>query len=245
MKLLSTPIVEDRFTPPELRIHPTRFTSSAGERTRAPSPTSVGAPGPLARLRHFREAVSHLAEAVRADHALAHRNGIKYGGRPDRPEAYSGALVQKVGLQMMAAYRIMRVFSVARVPLAPKLISRFIRHAYGADIHWDAELAPGVMIVHGMGMAVSYAARVGPGVVLSQNVTLGVGTHPETRESGGPTIEENVVIGPGATILGPITVGARSKVMPGCLVVRSVPPDSLVEAAIPAVKPRSAARRAP
>jgi serine O-acetyltransferase len=245
MKLLSTPIVEDRFAPPEPRIHPTRLTPSFEERTRSPGPTSAGARGPLAGLRRFREAVSLLPEAVRADHAIVHRNGVKYGGRPDRPEAYSSALVQKVGLQMMAAYRIMRVFAAARVPLAPKVLSRFIRHAYGSDIHWDAELAPGVMIVHGMGMAVSHAARVGPGVVLSQNVTLGLGTHPETRESGGPTIEENVVLGPGVTVLGPITVGARSKVMPGCLVVRSVPPDSLVEAVMPAVKPRSAARRAP
>ncbi len=202
------------------------------------------AQGTLTGLQRLREAVSRLTEAVRADHALVHRHGVKYGGRPDRPQAYSSALVQKVGLQMMAAYRIMRVLSVARVPLAPKVLSRFIRHAYGADIHWDAELAPGVMIVHGMGMAVSYAARVGPGVVLSHNVTLGVGTHPETRESGGPTIEEDVVLGPGATVLGPITIGARSKVMPGCLVVRSVPPDSLVEAVMPAVKPRTAARRA-
>lgn len=144
---------------------------------------------------------------------------------------------------MMTACRVMRLFSDAGVPVAPKIVSRLIRHAYGADIHWDAALAPGVMIVHGMGIAVSHAARVGRGVVLFQNVTLGMGRHPETRESGGPTIEENVIVGPGATLLGPITVGARSKIMPGCVVVRSVPPDSLVEAATPAVNPRSKALR--
>jgi serine O-acetyltransferase len=100
-----------------------------------------------------------------------------------------------------------------------------------------------VMIVHGMGIAVSHAARVGPGVILSQNVTLGMGRHPETCEIGGPTVEKNVFIGPGATLLGPITIGAGSKIMPGCVVTRSVPPDSLVAAATPTVKQRSRALR--
>ncbi len=223
------------------------LTSSPSNHSRSPEPTSSSPPsarGLLARLGRLAAAASRFADAIREDHALVRRNAVKYAGRPDQPEALSSALVQKVGLQMMAAYRLMRLLSAAGIPLAPKVVSRFIRHAYGADIHWDAELAPGVMIVHGMGIAVSYAARVGRGVLLFQNVTLGVGTHPETRESGGPTIEENVSIGPGATILGPVTIGARSKVMPGCLVLRSVPPDSLVEAVLPAVKPRRAVLRA-
>lgn len=198
--------------------------------------------GPAVRLRRFGDALSRFASAVREDHALIRRQAIKYAGEPDRPEALPGDLVRKVGFQLMTAYRVMRLFSAAGVPLAPKIVSRLIRHAYGSDIHWDAELAPGVAIVHGMGMAVSYAARVGPGVVLSQNVTLGMGLHPETRERGAPTIEEDVFIGPGAAVIGPVTIGARSKIMPGCLVLRSVPPDSLVEAATPVVRPRSAKR---
>jgi serine acetyltransferase len=196
----------------------------------------------LSRVQRLRGAVAHLVESVREDHALVHRHGVKYGGKPDRQGPLAGAIVQKVGLQMMAAYRLMRLFSGAGIPLLPRVMSRLIRHAYGSDIHWDAELAPGVMIVHGMGMAVSYAARVGRGVVLSHNVTLGLGTHPDTRESGGPTIEDDVVLGPGVTVLGPVTVGARSKIMPGCLVLRSVPPDSVVEAPTLAVKPRGARR---
>ena len=199
---------------------------------------------PAPSLQRLRASAAHLVESVREDHALIHRQGVKYAGKPERPEAFAGALVQKVGLQMMAAYRLMRLFSEVGIPLAPRIMSRLIRHAYGSDIHWDAELAPGVMIVHGMGMAVSHAARVGRGVVLSHNITLGLGTHPDTRAVGGPTIEDDVVIGPGATILGPITVGARTKIMPGCLVVRSVPPDSLVESVISAVKPRTAPRGA-
>lgn len=220
------------------------YTSTHDQGPRTPRSSEVATSEPQTRLQRLRASLSHLVGSVREDHALIHRQGVKYGGKADRPEPLAVALVQKVGLQMTAAYRLMRLFSRAGVPLAPRVISRLIRHAYGSDIHWDAELAPGVMIVHGMGMAVSYDARVGRGVVLSHNVTLGLGTHPDTREIGGPTIEEDVVIGPGVTILGPVTVGARSKIMPGCLVVRSVPPDSLVEAVMPSVKRRSAPRGA-
>jgi serine acetyltransferase len=215
---------------------------------RHPPPSSVQTAPPArglrAGLRRARSAAVSFTEAVRADHALVRQAAIKYGSRPGEPESFPGALVQKVGLQMMTACRIMRFFSTAGVPLAPKIVSRLIRHAYGADIHWDAELAPGVMIVHGMGIAITHAARVGPGVVLSQNVTLGLGRHPETCETGGPTLENNVFIAPGATLLGPITIGAGSKIMPGCVVVRSVPPDSIVVAATPVVKPRSRVLRA-
>lgn len=217
---------------------------SVDRRSPPPAPAASPARGLLSGLRRARGAAARFTEAVRADHALIQQAAIKYGSRPGEPESLGGALVQKIGLQMMTAYRIMRLLSTAGVPLAPKIVSRLIRHAYGADIHWDAELAPGVMIVHGMGIAVTHAARVGPGVVLSQNVTIGLGRHPETGETGGPTIEENVVIGPGATLLGPITIGAGSKIMPGCVVVRSVPPDSIVAAATPVVKPRSHVLRA-
>jgi serine acetyltransferase len=215
--------------------------------TQSASPDKVSPalrPPGQTRLERLQASAAHLVESVREDRALIHRQGVKYAGKPDRPESLPAALVQKVGLQMMAAYRLMRFCAGAEIPLAPRMISRLIRHAYGSDIHWDADLAPGVMIVHGMGMAVSHAARVGRRVVLSHNVTLGLGTHPDTREIGGPTIEDDVVIGPGVTVLGPVRIGARSKIMPGCLVVRSVPPDSLVEAFMPAVRPRGAPRGA-
>jgi serine acetyltransferase len=190
-------------------------------------------------LTRLGRSVASFTEAVRADHAFVLQHGVKYGNQPDQPEALAAALVQKVGLQMLAACRLMRLCAAAHVPLAPRILSRLIRHAYGADIHWDAKLAPGIMIVHGMGLVVSYAASVGPGVVLSQNVTLGVGRHPETGETGAPTIEENVFVGSGVTLLGPITVGAGSKIMPGCVLARSVPPNSVVQTLTPAIKPRS------
>lgn len=218
--------------------------SSVQKRFPASMLASEPARGLLDHLQRLDRAAARFTEAVRADHDLVRSLGLKYGTRPDEPATLPGALVQKIGLQMMVACRLMRFFSDAGVPLAPKIVSRLIRHAHGADVHWDADLAPGVVIVHGMGIAVSHTARVASGVLISQNVTLGRGRHPDTGEVGGPAVGENVFIGPGATLIGPITVGAGSKIMAGCVVVRSVPPDSLVAAATPTVKPRSRALRA-
>jgi serine acetyltransferase len=181
-----------------------------------------------------------FASAVRADHDMLRHYDGKYtpGQRPPGPLAKD--LVQRLGFQMMVAYRLMRLFAEAGVPLAPQVMGRLIRLFYGADIHYDARFAEGVVIVHGMGIAVSHAARVGSGVILSQNVTLGDGIDPQTRAAGAPTLEDGVHVGPGVTIFGPITVGARSKIMPGAVVWESVPHGSLVETPAPRVVPRRA-----
>jgi serine acetyltransferase len=113
-----------------------------------------------------------------------------------------------------------------------------IRHLYGSDIHWDAQIDPGVVLVHGMGLAVSSGARVERGAILFQHVTLGMSQDPVTRKVGAPVVERDAHIGAGATIVGPVTVGARSKVAANCLVRASVPSDSLVEAPSPTVSPR-------
>jgi serine O-acetyltransferase len=89
-----------------------------------------------------------------------------------------------------------------------------------------------------MGLAVSRAARVRSGVILFQHVTLGMGVDPETRALGAPTIERDVHVGAGSTLVGPITLGARSKITANCFVRASVPADSLVEAPPPTVSLR-------
>jgi serine O-acetyltransferase len=118
-------------------------------------------------------------------------------------------------------------------------MSRLIRHGFSSDIHWDAELAPGVVVVHGFGLAISYAAKVDSGAILYQNVTLGYGLDRETKEPGAPVVEKNVHIGVGATLSGPITVGEGTKIMANCVVTRSVPRQSIVEAVVPQVTARA------
>jgi len=131
---------------------------------------------------------------------------------------------------MLAWYRVMRFFRESRVPLVPQVMSRLIRHLYGAEIHWDARIEPGVSIVHGVGLVLSHAAVVGQGCILFQNVTLGENLDGATGRIGAPRLERDVHVGPGATVLGPITVGEGSKVMAGTVLTRSVPARSLVQA---------------
>src|SRR5205085_4767158 len=105
----------------------------------------------------------------------------------------------KIGLQIAAACRLMRAFRDSRRPVLAKVTSRLIRHLYGSDIHWDAEIAPGVMFVHGMGLAISGSARIGPRCILSQNATIGMGRDPDSGQTGAPLLEEGVQVGAGAT----------------------------------------------
>jgi serine O-acetyltransferase len=194
--------------------------------------------------RGFRAMVS----AIREDHAMLHHYDAKHASRmPEQETAGDPGLVRdavtRVGFQMMVAYRAMRFLVDARVPLAPQVASRMIRHLYGSDIHWDAELEPGVVIVHGMGLALSKAARVRRGAILFQHVTLGMSFDPVTRTTGAPLVERDVNVGAGSTLVGPITVGARSKITANCFVRASVPPDSLVEAPAPSVSARASRTR--
>jgi serine O-acetyltransferase len=189
-----------------------------------------------------------MVAAVREDHAMMRHYDEKYAadGR-ERDANLARDLVSRIGFQMLASYRAMRFCVEAEIPLAPRVASRLIRHVYGSDIHWEAKLEPGVVLVHGMGLAISHAARVRRGAILFQNVTLGMGTDPVSRKSGAPIVEEGVHVGAGSTLFGPITVGARSKVTSNCLLRASVPPDSLVEAPAPkvSVRPNRSAQQHP
>jgi serine O-acetyltransferase len=198
----------------------------------------------IGAVGRFDGAFRRMVHAIRTDFETQCAFDSRYGAPGADRRSLAKDLVRRVGLQLSAAYRVMRFADEAGVPLAPQVLSRLIRHLYGADIHWKAQIEPGVMVVHGMGLAISHAAHVGRDVLLFQNVTLGAGRHPETREIGAPTVEDGVHIGPGAVIVGPVTIGARSKVMANCVVTTSIPPDSLVEAHAPTVRPRTGGRGA-
>lgn len=210
----------------------------------------AGSPNEVRELRHRflvespDEAfglVSGLAKMradLEADHRALEEADGKYQAGRRSPSSLAASAVQRIGLQMLAAYRLMRYARAARIPVLPKLLSRLIRHLYAADIHWDARLAPGTIIVHGIGLVVSHAARVGPGCVLFHHVTLGESIHPDTREIGAPTIERDVHVGAGATLLGPITVGAGTKIAAHVVLMHSVDPQSLVEMPQPTVRTR-------
>jgi serine acetyltransferase len=193
--------------------------------------------GPFGALRA-------LATSVVADYNSTRRYRAKYHNDQISLYRLPVDLVRKIGLQTLAWVRVMQSADAAGVPLVPQVVSRFIRHAYGAEIHWKAELAPGISIVHGTGVVVGHRVRVAPGCILFQHCTLGEGIDPVTREIGSPTLGEDVHVGPGATLLGPIHVGARTKVMAGAVLTKSVPPDSLVRPAESIVTVRAKAKDA-
>jgi len=179
-----------------------------------------------------------LVAAIRADHQTIARYSRKYRGAGRASRSPFVDYLRKIGFQMTCTYRVMQFARAVRIPLVPEILSRLIRHLYGADIHWNAQFEPGVMIIHGTGMCISHGTVVGSGVILFQGVTLGEGVDPLTRQIGSPRIERDVHIGPGATLIGPIVIGAESKIMAGCVVTRSVAPGSIVEACSPNIRSR-------
>jgi serine O-acetyltransferase len=177
------------------------------------------------------QAAKQLVRSVVADYDSTRRYRGKYHNEQIPMKRLPVDLVRKVGLQMLASIRLMQSLDAARVPLLPQIVSRLIRHAYGAEIHWKAAIEPGVSIVHGVGLVISHRARVEPGCILFQNVTLGEGIDPVTRISGAPHLARDVHVGPGATLIGPIHIGEGTKIMAGSVVTRSVPAGSIVRPA--------------
>ncbi|MEE9181365.1 MAG: serine O-acetyltransferase [candidate division NC10 bacterium] len=107
-----------------------------------------------------------------------------------------------------------------------RFISHLNRFLTGIEIHPAARLGPGLFIDHGMGVVIGETTEVGENVTVYQGVTLG-GTSLE-RKKRHPTIGNNVIIGTGAKILGPFKVGDNSKIGSGTVVVKEVPPNSVV-----------------
>ena len=112
------------------------------------------------------------------------------------------------------------------VPVLPRLMSHFVRFFTGVEIHPGADIASGLFIDHGMGVVIGETTEIGRDCTLYQNVTLG-GTSLQ-RGKRHPTLEEGVVAGAGAKIIGAIVIGAHSKIAAGAVVVKSVAPDSTV-----------------
>lgn len=188
-------------------------------------------------------AVRAFGRAVRADHDAVRAHRLKYQEDVIPQSRLPIDLVRRIGFQILTWYRLMRCLDQCGVPLAPLVVSRLIRHLYGADIHWRTRIEPGVSIVHGQGLVLGRDAVIGTGCILFQNVTLGESIDPVTGQIGTPRLGDHVHVAPGATLLGPIVVGARSKVGPGAVLARSVPEFSLVSSPQPWVTTRQSHRQ--
>ena len=130
------------------------------------------------------------------------------------------------GVHALLAHRVAHALYVGGIPLLPRVIAALSRAITGIEIHPAARIGNGFFIDHGMGVVIGETAEIGDNVTLYQGVTLG-GTGFATGKRH-PTVEDNVTIGSGAKLLGPIRVGHGSKVGANSVVIHDVPPNSTV-----------------
>jgi serine O-acetyltransferase len=144
------------------------------------------------------------------------------------PAAHSAleVLVCYQGLHAVWGYRIAHWFWTHRRCLMARFISQFVRSCTGIEIHPGATIGPQLFIDHGMGVVIGETAEIGQGVTLYHGVTLG-GTS-LSKGKRHPTLEDHVLVGAGAKVLGNIRIGANSKIGANAVVLKPVPPDSVV-----------------
>ena len=128
------------------------------------------------------------------------------------------------GLHAVIYYRIAHWFFVRKLFFIARMISQSARFLTGVEIHPGATIGRGLLIDHGAGVVIGETAVIGDNCTIYQGVTLGgTGKHTGKRH---PTIGNNVMIGSGAKVLGPFSVGDNAKIAAGAVVLAEVPENS-------------------
>lgn len=130
------------------------------------------------------------------------------------------------GFHAIIFHRIAHFLYNKGLVVLPRLFSHFSRLLTGIEIHPGAKIGRGVFIDHGMGVVIGETAEIGDNVTIYQGVTVG-GTGKEKGKRH-PTIRNNVVIGTGAHVLGPIEIGEGGRIGAGSVVLQSAPPGATV-----------------
>jgi serine O-acetyltransferase len=130
------------------------------------------------------------------------------------------------GFQAVVSHRIAHSLWRNNLRFISRLMSHLSRFITGIEIHPGAVIGKGFFIDHGMGVVIGETSEIGENVTVYHGVTLG-GTS-FTREKRHPTVRNNVTIGAGAKILGPLTIGEYSKIGANSVVIRDVPANSTV-----------------
>lgn len=135
-------------------------------------------------------------------------------------------LVCYPGLHAIWAHRFSHKLWKGNLKLLARGISQLMRSITGVEIHPGATIGHNFFIDHGMGVVIGETAEIGDHVTIYHGVTLGGTSWHKVKRH--PTIEDHVVIGAGAKVLGAITIGANSRIGANAVVVKSTPPDSVV-----------------
>jgi len=129
------------------------------------------------------------------------------------------------GFHAIFFHRINHFFWKIGIPVVPRLLSHFARFLTGIEIHPAAKIGPGFFVDHGMGVVIGETTEIGEDCLLYQGVTLG-GTGKEKGKRH-PTLGNNVVVGTGAKVLGPITIGNNVVIGANSVVLKSIPDNAV------------------
>ena len=142
------------------------------------------------------------------------------------------------GVKAVFFHRIANFFSIAKFHLIARIISQFSRFLTGIEIHPNAKIGKNLFIDHGMGVVIGETSDIGDNVTIYHMATLGgiapsINSDDQRNIKRHPTLQENVVVGSGAQILGPVVVGKNSKIGANAVVTKDVP-ENAVMVGIPA-----------
>ena len=142
------------------------------------------------------------------------------------------------GVKAVFLHRIANFFSLAKFDLIARIISQFSRFLTGIEIHPKAKIGKNLFIDHGMGVVIGETSEIGDNVTIYHMATLGgiapsINSNDQRNIKRHPTIEDDVVIGSGAQVLGPVRVGRCAKIGANAVVTKDVP-EKAVMVGIPA-----------
>ena len=142
------------------------------------------------------------------------------------------------GAKAIFFHKIANFFAIAKFQLIARIVSQFSRFLTGIEIHPKANIGKNLFIDHGMGVVIGETSDIGDNVTIYHMATLGgispsVNSNEQRNIKRHPTLKDNVVVGSGAQILGPVTVGKNAKIGANAVVTKDVP-ENAVMVGIPA-----------
>ena len=142
------------------------------------------------------------------------------------------------GANAVFFHKIANFFAIAKFNLIARIISQFSRFLTGIEIHPKANIGKNLFIDHGMGVVIGETSEIGDNVTIYHMATLGgispsINSNEQRNIKRHPTLKDNVVVGSGAQILGPVTVGKNAKIGANAVVTKDVP-ENAVMVGIPA-----------
>tara|TARA_Y100001936_G_scaffold83742_1_gene82379 strand:+ start:347 stop:922 length:576 start_codon:yes stop_codon:yes gene_type:complete len=137
------------------------------------------------------------------------------------------------GVKAVLMYKIANFFSVAKFDLIARIISQFARFLTGIEIHPGAKIGKNLFIDHGMGVVIGETSEIGDNVTIYHNATLGgispsINSNEQRNVKRHPTLKDNVVVGSGAQVLGPIVIGKNAKIGSNAVVTKDVPENAVM-----------------